>query len=53
MSLAFEVCAGMLAEPDQLYSAWLNREEHANMTGSYGNVSKMIGGDIYSQGWLC
>ena len=46
MSLEFEVSEVIPGEPEKLYMAWLNSEEHTNMTGSAAKVSNVVGGEF-------
>ena len=43
MSIKFEVSDVIPAPADTIYKAWLNSEEHTNMTGSKANVSAYLG----------
>jgi uncharacterized protein YndB with AHSA1/START domain len=55
MSIEFEVSAVIPGSPEKLYHAWLDSEQHSNMTGSPAVVSDAVGGtfeawDGYIQG---
>ena len=39
----FEISAVIPATPDMIYDAWLNSEEHSQMTGGLAKVSAHIG----------
>lgn len=51
----FEVSDFIPAAPDRVYSAWLDSDEHTEMTGGHARVSSIVGGkfeawDGYIQG---
>ena len=41
--IEFEVADLIPASPDTIYNAWLNSEEHSNMTGGSARVSSKVG----------
>ena len=43
MSIQFEVSDIIPAEPEAVYNAWLNSEEHGLMTGASAQVSDIVG----------
>jgi uncharacterized protein YndB with AHSA1/START domain len=43
MSIEFEVSEVIPASPQEIYFAWLDSEEHTNMTGGEAHVSANIG----------
>jgi len=43
MSIKFEVSDVIPASPEIVYHAWLNSEEHAEMTGASAQVSDKVG----------
>jgi uncharacterized protein YndB with AHSA1/START domain len=43
MKMNFEVSDVIPANPALVYSAWLNSEEHALMTGAFASVSAIVG----------
>ena len=43
MSVEFDVSDVIPAAPETVYSAWLNSEEHARMTGDSARVSAVVG----------
>lgn len=44
MSNGFELTVSLPASPDEIYSAWLNSEGHAALTGSPARVDGKVGG---------
>jgi len=44
MKVEFEVSDFIPASPDQVYSAWLDSDEHSAMTGGYALITNHIGG---------
>lgn len=46
MSLSFKVTTIINASPKTLYDAWLNSDDHTNMTGGKAIVSKEEGGEF-------
>lgn len=43
MSIKFEVTDLIPASPEIVYNAWLNSDQHAQMTGGSANVSDTVG----------
>jgi len=43
MSIEFEISEMIPASPDVIYDAWLNSEEHSQMTGGTAKVSAELG----------
>ena len=43
MGMQFEVSAVIPATPEAVYNAWLNSEEHTQMTGGSAQVSAVVG----------
>ena len=43
MSIEFEISEVIPASPDVIYDAWLNSEEHSQMTGGIAKVSAQLG----------
>jgi uncharacterized protein YndB with AHSA1/START domain len=43
MAIEFEVSDVLPVSPKVVYSAWLNSEEHSQMTGSPASVSSIVG----------
>jgi len=50
MSVEFEVSDVIPAAPETVYSAWLDSEEHARMTGDTANVSAVAGAPFEAWG---
>jgi activator of HSP90 ATPase len=44
MKVEFEVSDFIPASPDQVYSAWLDSDEHSAMTGGHALITDQIGG---------
>ena len=44
MKVEFEVSDIISATPDQIYAAWLDSNEHSEMTGSPAIISSVVGG---------
>ena len=44
MKVEFEVSDIIPATPDQVYAAWLDSNEHSEMTGSPARISSVVGG---------
>ena len=44
MAVEFEVSDVIPASPDQVYSAWLDSNEHSAMTGGHAEVTDNVGG---------
>ncbi len=44
MKVEFEVSDIISATPDQIYAAWLDSNEHSEMTGSPARISSLVGG---------
>ena len=43
MSIQFEISDVIPATPEEVYHAWLNSEEHGDMTGGSAQVSDIVG----------
>ena len=43
MKIEFEVSEFIPATPEEIYHAWLNSDEHSNMTGSPAKASEVVG----------
>lgn len=43
MGVEFEISEVIPATPEEVFSAWLDSEEHSKMTGSPARVSDMVG----------
>lgn len=44
MNVEFEVSDILSATPEQIYTAWLDSDEHSKMTGSPARISSIVGG---------
>lgn len=44
MKVEFEVSDIIPATPDEIYTAWLDSDEHSEMTGSTARISSEVGG---------
>lgn len=44
MIVEFEVSDILSATPEQIYTAWLDSDEHSKMTGSPARISSIVGG---------
>ena len=44
MNVEFEVSDILSAPPEQIYTAWLDSDEHSEMTGSPARISSIVGG---------
>ncbi len=46
MSIEFKVTGLIPASPEDVYKAWMNSDQHANMTGSPAKISDQVGDEF-------
>ena len=52
MNIEFEVADVIPAPPDVVYAAWLDSDEHTQMTGGQAVVSTKVGEPFEALGWV-